>query len=176
MSKAAGRASVLKALAEHVRTNEAALVFLQNSDDATYVAKTLNAAGCATRSLNGGSERRLLGRRTDSGQDAGDIVLLAGSGSASDLKLGIVVGASRDKLQLIQRVGQVVRKTGNDKGARLVTVQIEGIDSASDSGALDVVESHAASTRRFTVAELVSLHDFLVGDEESDEPEGDAAE
>jgi hypothetical protein len=41
---------------------------------------------------------------------------------------------------------------------------------------LDAVAPHATSTARFTVAELVSLHDFLVGGEEPDESEVEVAE
>jgi hypothetical protein len=78
---------------------------------------------------------------------------------------------------LIQRVGQVVRKTDDDKHARVVAVHIEGVDSAGDdSASLDAVAPHATSTARFTVAELVSLHDFLVGGEEPDESEVEVAE
>ncbi|HVV76392.1 MAG TPA: DEAD/DEAH box helicase family protein [Mycobacteriales bacterium] len=174
VSKAAGKATVLKTLAEHIRSTEPALVFLANQDDASYVAKLLSTAGCATRPLSGGQERKLLGRRTDNGQDADDIVLLAGSGSASAVKLGIVVGASRDKLQLIQRLGHVVRKNDAGQHGRVVTIRIDGIDSAGSDSSLDAIEPHAAETRRFSAAELVPLVDFLVGAKEP--VDADAAE
>jgi superfamily II DNA or RNA helicase len=174
VSKAAGKATVLKSLAEHIRTNEPALVFLPNQDDATYVAKLLNAAGCATQPLSGAQERKLLGRRNDAGQDPDDIVLVAGSGNASAATLGVVVGASRDKLQAIQRLGQVVRKGDDDKHARVVTIHVEGIDAVGDSQPMDAVAPHAASTRRFSAAELVALLDFLTGAEEPTESDTNA--
>jgi superfamily II DNA or RNA helicase len=174
VSRAAGKAAVLKSLAEHIRSNEPALVFLANQDDAAYVAKTLNTAGCTTRTLSGGQERKLLGRRGDTNQDPNDIVLLAGSGEKA-ASLGIIVGASRDKLQLIQRVGQVVRRTSDAQRGRIVTIEVDGVDSQVDGApALEAITAHASQTKRFSAAELVSLLDFLTGAEEPPDSDTDA--
>ncbi|HWC36257.1 MAG TPA: DEAD/DEAH box helicase family protein [Mycobacteriales bacterium] len=166
MSRAAGKAVVLKALADHVRAGEPALVFVQNQDDATYVAKLLNTAGCPTRSLSGGTERKLLGRRSDGGQEADDIVLLAGAGGAdAATHLGIVVGASRDKLQLIQRLGQVVRKADDERPGRLVVVYVEGTPedtySADTAPLATVVTPNASRQQRFGASEAGALIEFL---------------
>ncbi|HVT64547.1 MAG TPA: DEAD/DEAH box helicase family protein [Mycobacteriales bacterium] len=174
VSRAAGKAAVLKSLAEHIRSNDPALVFLQSSDDAAYVTKTFNTAGCATRPLSGGPERRLLGRRSDASQDASDVVLLAGAGDKAP-SLGIIVGASRDKLQLIQRVGQVVRRNGEGHRGRIVTIHVDGVDAeGAGAPALDAITPHASQTRRFSASELVGLLDFLTGAEESADSDTEA--
>ena len=160
VSKASAKATVLKALAEHARDNEPALIFVPNQDEASYVAKAFSAAGCATKPLSGGPDRKLLGRKSDGVQDD-DIVLVAGAGSGN-ARLGIVVGDSRDRLQLIQRLGQVIREGAEGKQGRLVAVQIDSVDSATgESPSIKAIEPHAASTQRLSAAETAPLRDFL---------------
>lgn len=175
VSRASGKASVLKVLAEHVRATEPALVFLANQDDATYVAKVLNTTGCATRALSGATERKLLGRRTDASQDVDDVVLAAGSGSGA-ASLGIIVGGNRDKLQLIQRVGQVVRKSDEGQRGRVVAIHIEGIDASGDGQPLTALEPHAASTRRISASDAGELREFLAVADAATEPAGNESE
>jgi hypothetical protein len=169
VTKAAGKATVLKALAEHIRSTEPALVYLASQDDAAHVSKVFSAAGCPVKALSGMGERKLLGRRSDGGRDE-DVVLLAGSQSG-DVSVGIVVGANRDKLQLIQRLGQVVKKTDGGRG-RFVVVSVSGADAADSAAA---VAPHAARQERFAASDAVGLLEFLSGAEaasESDSEEG----
>lgn len=172
VARAAAKGPILKALAGRVRDAETALVFAQTQQSAGHVTKLFASEGCTTRSLNSGPERRLLARRADGSREQDeDIVLIAGSRGLDggvdgpDVDLGILVGASRNKLQLIQRIGRVIRAKSDDRHARLALVYVEG--TAEDEFAGDAslfattVMPHAASVERINAGETAGLIKFL---------------
>ncbi|MGN6473614.1 MAG: DEAD/DEAH box helicase family protein [Mycobacteriales bacterium] len=179
VTKAAAKASVLKTLAEHIRTDGPALVFAETQDDATQIAKVLGAAGCATRPVSGVGERKLLGRKSDDSPDGEDIVLAAGA-TSGEPGVGIIVGANQSKLQLIQRVGHVVRKGSDARTGRVVVLYVEGTPedgySAPDAALTTAVAPHAARQQRFGASDSVALLEFLAGADASDESDGEPAE
>jgi RNA polymerase primary sigma factor len=163
VTKAAAKASVLKTLAERIRDSEPALLFLETQDDAAFVSKVFGSAGCTIRPVSGGQERKLLGRRTDESRDADDIVLIAGArGDTSHVDLGVIVGASRDKLQLVQRLGQVIRDPVGDN-ARLVAVSVAGTDGGRAAEPVAAATEHAATVARLDAADAAELRAFLAG-------------
>jgi RNA polymerase primary sigma factor len=178
VTRAASKSSVLKSLAGYIATSEPALIFTSSPAEAASVTKLFGAERCAIRSLSGGGERRLLGRRTDDSRD--DVRLLAGSANAdTPVCLGVMVGASGAKHQLVQRLGSIIAKRADgDRPARLVAVYVEGTAeddySGPDAVLASAVAPFAGRQETFGTGELVSLIDFLVGAEEPAEPDADA--
>ncbi len=179
VTKAAAKASVLKALAGHIRDTEPALIFTQSQAEATSLTKLFGNERCPTRSLSGGGERKLLGRRSDDARDTDDVRLAAGSGDG-EATLGLIVGASGGKHQLVQRLGSIIGRGAGERPARLVVAYVEGTPeddySAADATLTATVAPYAARQQRFAATELVGLLEFLTGVEEPAEPEDDAAE
>jgi superfamily II DNA or RNA helicase len=171
VARASDKAPVIKAIAKRVRDAEKALVFAQTQDAASHVAKLFGTEGCATRTLSGMQERRLLARRAGESRDTDeDIVLLAGPrgmaevGGVAGVDLGVIVGASRNRLQLIQRLGRLTGPKLDDRHARVVVLYAEG--TAEDSFGegtpfATTLEPHASRLERFSAVQAGALGEFL---------------
>ncbi|HEX3705178.1 MAG TPA: DEAD/DEAH box helicase family protein [Mycobacteriales bacterium] len=163
------RDPILRALASRVRGSEGALVFTSTQQAAAHTSRVLEGQGCPT-SMHSGPERGA--RRADgSRDDDSEVFLVAGRHAGadgdgpSDVDLAILVGASRSKRQMIQRLDQVITKKPDGRHGHLVVVYVEGTvedDHTSDEApVITTVMARAARIGRFSAGETDGLLDFL---------------
>ena len=157
------RDSILRALASRIRGAETAVVFAATQQAIAHAGRVLDGQGCKTTQSLTRSDRDiciLAGARA--GDDGSDL---------TDTDLAIVVGASRSKRQLIQRLDQVITDNADDRHGRLVILYVEGTvedDLVSDeSPFITTVMPQAARLQRFSAGETDALLDFLSFDKHS---------
>ncbi|WP_052946962.1 sigma-70 family RNA polymerase sigma factor [Dermacoccus sp. PE3] len=127
LADAAQKQQLLAAVADIIRDGCGTLIFTQTTASAEKAADVLKAQGCAAESIHGGT--------TD--QEREEHLVALGHGhlpalaaprildegiDVPDVDLGIMLARSRSRRQAIQRLGRIVRKKSDGRGARFIVV------------------------------------------------------
>jgi RNA polymerase primary sigma factor len=158
LAEARGKFRRMTALAEAARRAQGTIVFTQTKDAAADAAEVLQGQGLTTGFLHSEmdrSERRsVLNNFAEGDTDVIAAPKLLDEGidvPAADL--AIIVAASRTRLQMVQRMGRVLRKKRDGRLARVVIMYVVGTSEDPDLGAhdafVDLITPVAADKRYF---------------------------
>jgi RNA polymerase primary sigma factor len=158
LAEARGKFRRMTALAEAARWAQGTIVFTQTKNAAVDAAGVLQEQGLTTHFLHSEmdrSERRsVLNTFAEGDTDVIAAPKLLDEGidvPAADL--AIIVAASRTRLQMVQRMGRVLRKKADGRLARIVVMYVAGTSEDPDLGAhdafVDLITPVAADKRYF---------------------------
>lgn len=82
-----------------------------------------------------------------------------------EAEIAVVVSASQSRRQMIQRMGRVIRKKEDGRGARMIMMYVEGTSEDPNLGAheafLDEVVPHARSISYFTSEKIDQVGEWI---------------
>ena len=140
LAETPAKGSALRKLAPALRGADRALVFTQSIGAAERTRAVLTGCGLRAAAMHSGLSTRaraeVLHLFATGGLDvlAAPRVLDEGVDvPAADL--GVIIGASRSRRQMVQRMGRVLRKKADGRRARFVVVFVEGTVEDPSSGA-----------------------------------------
>ncbi len=140
LAETPAKGSALRELAPALRGADRALVFTQSIGAAERTRAVLTGCGLRAAAMHSGLSTRaraeVLHLFATGGLDvlAAPRVLDEGVDvPAADL--GVIIGASRSRRQMVQRMGRVLRKKADGRRARFVVVFVEGTVEDPSSGA-----------------------------------------
>jgi superfamily II DNA or RNA helicase len=170
LANASGKWKALNALRPAIANADRSLIFTQTKDAARRAADVVQNSGIAADAITSdspGDERSALlesFRRGTLRVLAAPKVLDEGVDvPAADL--GLIVAASRQRRQMIQRMGRVIRRKGDDRYARFVILYVLGTSEDPRTGAheafLDEILPEAVAVEYFTTDGAEQLRAFL---------------
>ena len=167
LAEATGKADTLQALAPAIRAADRAIVFTQSIAASEEVARRLAGRGIEAGVIHSGLSPRLRSdvlHRFASGAlrvvSAPRVLDEGVDVPAADL--AVIVGASRSRRQMIQRMGRVLRRKPDGRLARLAVLFVEG-----------TVEDPAAGAHEGFLGEVTEVAD-AVRSFPADKPAADA--
>ena len=127
------------------------IVFTQSIEAAEDAASVLGTAGCRAAALHSGlrarDRRALMQRFRDGSLDALTAPQVLDEGiDVPEADLGVVLGASRSRRQMVQRMGRVLRRKSDARRARFVVVS-----------ALDTIEDPRTGAHEAFLDEVVPV-------------------
>jgi superfamily II DNA or RNA helicase len=174
LSLASGKVDALRQLCPAIKTAQGVLVFTMRRISAATAAEVLRSEGVRAVSIDGESpaEQRnaaLDGLRARTLDAVVAPRILDEGVDVPDVDLGVIVATSKSRIQMIQRMGRVLRLKPDGRRARFVLLYVR--DTAEDPdgpGAaheafFDAITPTADAVRSFHVARLEELTDFLAG-------------
>jgi superfamily II DNA or RNA helicase len=148
----------VRALSAAARGAHGTIVFSQTKAASEAVAEILAAEGLSTgylhSDLDGYTRHRVLDAFAEGDIDVIAAPKLLDEGiDVPDADLAVVVAASRTRLQMVQRMGRVLRKKPDGRLARLVIMYVAGTSEDPSRGAheafVDLIAPVAADKRYF---------------------------
>jgi superfamily II DNA or RNA helicase len=148
----------VRALSAAARAAHSTLVFTQTKGASEAAAAILAAEGLITGYLHsdvdGYTRRRVLDDFAEGDIDVIAAPKLLDEGiDVPDADLAVIVAASRTRLQMVQRMGRVLRKKGDGRLARVVIMYVAGTSEDPSRGAheafIDLIAPVACDTRHF---------------------------
>ncbi|WP_168582806.1 DEAD/DEAH box helicase [Gephyromycinifex aptenodytis] len=141
LARVAAKVAALDSLAPAVIASGGTIVFTGTTASATEAAEVLNRAGCESAAVHGElgrdeREERLELLRSGQTRSISAPRILDEGVDIPDADLGIILGASKTRRQMIQRLGRVVRKKSDGRYARLVILY--AIETSEDPGVEEV--------------------------------------
>ncbi|MBY5160949.1 DEAD/DEAH box helicase [Nitriliruptoria bacterium AS10] len=138
-AQAAGKLTVAAAVAPTLHERKT-LVFCDTVDQAEQVATVMRAAGPLAETIHGGlsSERRRIRMAQFRNGNLPVVVaprVLDEGVDVPDADVAIVLAAFRSRRQMVQRLGRVLRRTPDDRVARLLIVHAVGTHEDPSKGA-----------------------------------------
>jgi superfamily II DNA or RNA helicase len=163
------------ALAEAIVKSKGTLIFTQTVDAATEIAEALADEAVMAVAIHGGMSLAERVAVLDAFRQ-GEIDAIVGPKlldegvDIPDAEMGIIVSASRSRLQMIQRMGRILRKKADGGRTTLIVFYIAGTaEDPSMGGAqtfVNVVEPHADELHYFGTAQSDStICDWILADE-----------
>jgi superfamily II DNA or RNA helicase len=159
LAEARGKLQRIGALREAIQAASRTIVFTQTKDGAQYAARMLSTQGLATGLLHSDLDRNERSQVMDD-FDSGETMVIAAPRLLDEgidvptADLAIIVAASRTRLQMIQRMGRVLRKKPDGRLARVVIMYVIGTSEDPQTGAheafIDLVTPHAVSAQHFS--------------------------
>lgn len=153
-----------------IRDAERTLIFTQSIESANTISTELGKSGLAVavhHSQVSSSERD----RIMSGFEAGSISVLATVQTLEEgvdvpeADLAIIVASSKQRRQMIQRMGRIMRRKADGRDARFVIMYVEGTDEDPREGAHEAFVGELVAVARestvVSVDEAAGLKEFL---------------
>lgn len=171
LADARGKRARLAELAPAVAAADRTLVFTASIEASETAAAIVSAAGIATLAVHSqlqAAERRQRLARFAAGElralSAPRVLDEGVDVPAADL--GVIIGASQSRRQMVQRMGRVLRVKHDGRLARFAVLYVEGTVEDPASGAhegfLDQITAVAVAKERFGAATpAVVVNDFL---------------
>ncbi len=160
LAGAGRKGEAIDILAPAVAASERTIIFTQTIEASERIAHRLGEAGIETGVVHSGLPTRLrhsvLDRFAAGSLRAVSAPRVLDEGiDVPDADLALIVGASRSRRQMIQRMGRVLRPKSDGRSARFVVLYVEGTieDPArgAHEGFLDELTGVATTIRRFSV-------------------------
>lgn len=163
LTNARAKIDATRVLAPVVRRSRGALVFTRRVETAEELAEVLREEGVAAEALHSRVPKAERGNRL-AHLRAGKLraivapTVLDEGVDVPDVDLGIVVGGSKSRRQMTQRMGRVLRRKSDGRAARFLVVYaqdtVEDLSQASGAeGCLDLLWEHAQTRRTLTAEE-----------------------
>lgn len=158
LAEATGKLARLAPLAAAIKRAQRTILFTHTKEAARRVVRMLREYCVPAAVLDadvGRDERTRILRAFDSGEYMAVAApkLLNEGVDIPDADLGIVVAASRSRLEMVQRMGRILRKKQDGRLARFVVVYVLGTSEDPEYGAhetfINHVQSHAADLQYF---------------------------
>jgi len=176
LSLAQGKVDALKALAPAILGARAALLFTMRVAGAKRAAEVLNAQGVRTLPIHGESSKEerdtaLLALKV---HDVDALVaprILDEGVDVPEADLGVIIATSSKRLQMIQRMGRILRKKNDGRRARFILLYVTGTaeDPRGPGGAheafFDAIEPTADAVVDFDLTQVSDLVSFLATSE-----------
>jgi superfamily II DNA or RNA helicase len=153
----------LSTLAPAVMASHGSIVFTQTVEAADKAARALGSRGVSIGVVNGqmGQATRadILGRFSRGYLKALAAPQVLDEGlDVPEADLGIVVAASKQRRQMIQRMGRVLRRKADGRGARFIVLFVKGTSEDPATGAyqafMDELVDNAQACRTFDVGDI----------------------
>jgi superfamily II DNA or RNA helicase len=159
LAEAQGKLLRLKSLHDAIDAASGTIVFTQTKEATKQAVNLLNSQGLRTSLMTSDLGREERAQVLDD-FDTGETVILVAPKlldegiDVPEADLGIIVAASRTRLQMIQRMGRVLRKKDDGRLARVVILYVKETSEDPDLGAheafLDLVTPVANDMRSFS--------------------------
>lgn len=163
----------LRELAEVIGESRGSVLFTQSKETATAAADVLmdcglNAAAVYSDGMTPARRQELIDALDDGTLDALAAPKILDEGvDIPDIDLGIVLGASSSRRQMIQRLGRVIRLKADNRRARFVIMyaldSIEDPETGGRDEFMDEVEDAAASVVLFREWDDTTIDDIWSG-------------
>ncbi len=170
LANASQKWEALHALRAAVASADRALIFTQTKDSARRAADTIRKSGIATAAITSDSAGNERNDVLDSFR-SGSLRVLAAPKVLDEgvdvpaADLGIIVAASRQRRQMIQRMGRVIRRKADDRFARFVILYVMGTSEDPRTGAheafLDEILPEAVAVEYFASHDTERITSFL---------------
>lgn len=161
LAEAQGKLMRLEALRDAIEAARRTIVFTQTTKATQQAVRLLRSQGLAAASLSADLKREERTQVLDD-FDTGETMVVAAPKlldegiDVPEADLGIIIAASRTRLQMIQRMGRVLRKKDDGRLARVVIMYVEGTSEDPNQGAheafLDLITPVASDKRSFSPA------------------------
>ena len=160
----------VNALVPAIRDAERTLIFTQSIESANTIATELSTSGLAVavhHSQVSSSERDHIMADFESGAISvlATVQTLEEGVDVPEADLAIIVASSKQRRQMIQRMGRIMRRKADGRDARFVIMYVEGTDEDPREGAHDAFVSELVEVARestvVSVSEAAGLRDFL---------------
>ena len=171
LATAEGKLRVTEALAPHLGERSGTLIFTESKDSATRHAWVASKS-TSSWPLDGDSPSEMRAEKLRSfGQGKLKIIaaprILDEGIDVPEAEVAVVVSASQSRRQMIQRMGRVIRKKEDGRGARMIMMYVHGTSEDPKLGAhesfLDEVKPHARSVSYFSSTDIDPLGDWILG-------------
>ena len=158
-------------LAPFLGERSGTLIFTESKDSATRHA-WVAAKSTTAWPLDGDSSAEMRTEKLRSfGQGKLKIIaaprILDEGIDVPEAEVAVVVSASQSRRQMIQRMGRVIRKKEDGRGARMIMMYVEGTSEDPNLGAheafLDEVVPHARSITYFTSETIDQVGEWIAG-------------
>jgi RNA polymerase primary sigma factor len=169
LATAQGKLLVTEAIAPFLGTRSGTLIFTESKDSATRHA-WVAAKSTTAWPLDGDSSAELRADKLRNfGQGSLKIIaaprILDEGIDVPEAEVAVVVSASQSRRQMIQRMGRVIRKKEDGRGARMVMMYVEGTSEDPNLGAheafLDEIVPHAKSITYFGSDKVDQLGEWI---------------
>ena len=169
LATAEGKLRVTEMLSPYLGERSGTLIFTESKDSATRHAWVASKT-TSSWPLDGDSPREM---RTEKLRDfsQGKLKIIAAPRildegiDVPEAEVALVVSASQSRRQMIQRMGRVIRKKEDGRGARMIMMYVHGTSEDPKLGAhesfLDEVKPHARSVSYFTPTEIRRVGNWL---------------
>ena len=154
-----------------MRDSERTLLFTQSIKSANEIAQILNDRGVVTEphhsEIDSDVREEIMARFSDGELKAlASVQTLEEGVDVPDADLAIIVASSKQRRQMIQRMGRVMRRKGDGRDARFIILYVNNTDEDPRRGAHDVfVEELLNVARESNIFDLKEgqelLRDFL---------------
>jgi RNA polymerase primary sigma factor len=171
LATAEGKLKATEALAPHLGERSGTLIFTESKDSATRHAWVASKS-TSSWPLDGDSSAEIRAEKLRSfGQGKLKIIaaprILDEGIDVPEAEVAVVVSASQSRRQMIQRMGRVIRKKEDGRGARMIMMYVQGTSEDPNLGAheafLDEVKPHASSVSYFSSTEINPLGEWILG-------------
>lgn len=170
LAAAEGKLKSTEALAPYLGERSGTLIFTESKDSATRHAWVASKS-TSSWPLDGDSPAEMRAEKLRSFSQ-GKLKIIAAPRildegiDVPEAEVAVVVSASQSRRQMIQRMGRVIRKKEDGRGARMIMMYVQGTSEDPNMGAhesfLDEVKPHARSVSYFTFADIDPLGDWIL--------------
>lgn len=164
MSSAAGKMDAVRAVAPRVQASAGALLFTRTVEAADEIAEVLNEAGVACEAIHSRLTRpqrrqRLSDLRIKRLKAIAAPTVLDEGVDVPAIDLAVVLGGSKSRRQMIQRMGRVLRVKADGGHATFIVVYAQNTvedltQNDGQEGCLDLVMASADAVEHVNEAEL----------------------
>lgn len=161
LASAAAKYDALASLTDALRASSRSILFTETIESATNCAELLAAHGVSAESLHSqmpvADREQALARFADGSMKVVVAPKLLDEGvDVPEADLGVIFAASRQRRQMVQRLGRVLRRKHDGRAARFVILFVEGTTEDPDLDAhetfLEEILGVAEDIRRFRPA------------------------